>query len=148
MTDIVLQTKDYLAASTAITRHVGTRIYPGVLPLDALSAASSTQGAIALRVIGGENVAHLNGYAGTGQDHVQVDTQAKTHIAREAIDEQVRLRMAPSFLGTYGSVFVSGIHQEGDLIFLEEQPDDGSDDWRYRAIRTFLVTYSEATSTG
>lgn len=93
---------------------------------------------------------NLTGPCGTNTVNVQIDcwsrgsggaTVAETlawAIAGDSTDPKLN-----GYRGTLGGVFVQASLLRGGMQKFEEEPEDGSDDWTYRVMLSFDITYND-----
>lgn len=136
-TGILIRTK--LAATTAVTDLVSTRIRPDAL------VQNDTLPAIAYVEPTSEHMHGLAGVEGTVVGTVSVGCFDSTRIGANALAEQVRLAL-DCFRGTIGTDYVKSILLI-DRLKQYEVPVDGSDSGRYITTLTFEVVTSETIPT-
>lgn len=129
----------YLLTVSAITDVVSTRIYPSVLPQSADPAKSH----IVYQVVSGSSTTHLTGASKHGQTVVQIDCYAPTFSAAEDLELLVWKNLT-HYTGAAGSDTIDvALPEDGSHRQLIDRPQDGSDEYRFRHGRDYLIHHSQ-----
>lgn len=133
--DIGISLNTHLLAQSGVTTLCAQRGHPDVLPKNCLLPAYTYQ------IISDIPSHHMGGVSGLRQARVQFDSYADTRRVATQLDEAIlaELDMESGSLGTPATP-VRTI-QAQDRIDGEDQPIDGSDNWRQVATRDYLVWY-------
>lgn len=125
-----------LGGESTITAIVGTspkRIFPETIP------EKQAMPAICIREIDDEPTSHLNGMSGHGVARVEIGCAATTLAGARVLRNAVRA-VLDKYRGTSASLSirdcVPGSHGTD-----QEQPNDGSDGWRYIASVEYEIGY-------
>lgn len=137
--DIGAGMNTYLLAQAAVKAIVADRGYPDILP-ESLKAYP----AYAYTVISDIPSHHLTGISGLSQARVQFDCYAETRRESNLLAETIRLAI-DSNETTMGGEVVRTCHLENTFRSVDE-PNDGSDKWRYITTQDYLVIYVQSTS--
>lgn len=93
---------------------------------------------------------YLQGRTGTNTVNVQIDCWARgiggatvANSLADAIVGTSENQKLDGFRGTLGGVFVQCCLMRGGRQEFEEEPADGSDEWTYRVMLSFDITYNE-----
>lgn len=124
----------YLLTQTAITDLVGTRIYPDVLP------EACTLPAIVYSEISDNDNYHLSGVCTAAECRVQIDCYGATRASANAVGRKVREIIGNGTSREMGGMQVLSCHSENGHT-MQEQPVNGTDNWRYVRSRDFLIIY-------
>lgn len=143
MADIGVAIVAHLKTKTAVTDLIGSgadmRINAGYLP------QCETLPAVVYHEITGTSYEHLVQGAGTVQDRYQIDCYADTAIAAVELREQIRLAMQTFNHAIWGGIYIHGCNSDTKHSGTDE-PEDGSDAWRYRYSQDYLITYAETAA--
>lgn len=129
----------YVLAQAGVKALVADRGFPGHLP-----EALQKYPAYAYRVISDVPENDLQGESGLSQARVQFDCYADTRSGANALAEAIRAVIAGK-RGARGNEQVRTCHLENTFQD-DEQPDDGSDEWRYLTTQDYLVNYVQSTA--
>lgn len=129
----------YLLAASAVRLLVADRGFPDVLPQDLKAYPAYTY-----TVTSDAPEHHLTGMSGLTQARVQFDCYANTRRESNLLAETIRVTI-DSNETTMGGEVVRTCHLENTFRGAD-QPDDGSDKWRYFTTQDYLVWYVQSTS--
>lgn len=99
----------------------------------------------------GTSLEHLNGVSGLASNRVQIDCYADSSSAAFELSEDVRLNRNGAggalqmFRGTFGELYIHGIHSEDGYREGEDPPEKGSDKVRFWVSRDYIINHSEPT---
>lgn len=142
--DIGISIREYLVGQTTVTAIAADRGFYGNLPKTVLFPAFT------VRVISDQPSHHMGGTSGLRQARVQIDCYDDTFTANGSehvgtrkqanqLDEAI-LALLDMQRGTFGGTFCNTIQVE-DRDESDDDPNDGSDNWRYITTRDYLVWY-------
>ena len=138
MSDIGRDIRTYLQTKTAVTNLVGTRIFPRMMP------QGETLPAVVFSLIGSTSEPRLLGASGGVRALVQLDCYAETHIACNALGEQIRLALH-GYSGTAGNSTIEAMLEAKRELF--DAPTDASDVPAYRVSLDFEIWHNETIPT-
>ncbi len=119
--------RTYLLANAGVAALIGPRCYPGSVK------QSATLPAVAYWVISRTHVQHLKGITDAGTIRIQLDAQAATRLAADAVAEAIvaALKLLAATPATMGAgTPVCDVEIQGPRHG-QEPPADGSDEWTY-----------------
>lgn len=143
MSDVAEGLYSYLLASTDVVNQLaGTvagstfKMFPSVLPQNV------TMPAITYQVISGEGQHHLGASSGLVRYLIQVDSYGDTQLQANTTAEILRLHL-DGYRGAMGS---ESCHrcELSQRRYLEDQPRDASDSYRYRVSQDYTLWVSES----
>jgi hypothetical protein len=142
--DIVVSLNSYLLAQTSVTAICAQRGYPGHLPKGVLYPAYT------IAKISEQPSHHLGGVSGLRECRLQIDcyddgcdTSSGRHVGTRKLCNQLDeaiLAAIDMLQTTTNSTSIRTIQAE-NYFEDDEQPSDGSDQWRYSSTRDYLVWY-------
>ena len=119
------------------------RLYPVNLP----QGYVTTQGSAAVyEIISTVDEHTLSDRSGLVQSRVQVSTYAATHNAAITLAREIKNCGVTTLKGVSSSVDFRGISVESGIRCYNEQPNDGTDSWRFIAEFDFIISYLEGTT--
>lgn len=131
--------REYLISKPEISGYVGDRVY-----VSRLKQGSRLPAIVMHDSISGGSYEHLTGSDGVGTRRVQVDCISHDVTEADDLREEVR-KVTAGFRGLWGStvsVEVIGCNTAGTLSGVDD-PQDGSDNPRWRRIIDFNISYIE-----
>lgn len=131
--DIGTSLQNYLTTQSGVKAICAERGYPDILPKDCLLPAFTYE------VISEIPSHHLGGTSGLRQARVQFDCYADSRKQANELDEAI-LAAIDMVRNTLGGTFCNTV-QAQERISDSDKPEDGSDEWRFRTIRDYLVWY-------
>lgn len=132
--DIGSSINTHILAQSSVTAICADRGYPENLPQGCLLPAFTYE------VISDIPQHHLGGMSGPRMARLQIDSYAATRKQANELDEAILALFASTPRGTFGGTFCNTI-QGQERLSGSDQPIDGSDAWRYIAIRDYLIWY-------
>jgi hypothetical protein len=123
----------YLLGQSTVTAIVADRGKPDGLPQHIELPAYTYE------VISDAPSHHLSGVSGLRQARLQIDCYADTRKRANQLDEAI-LALLDMQRGTFGGTYCNTIQAE-DRVPDRDQPIDGSDKWRYIAMRIYMIWY-------
>lgn len=139
MADIGTAIQDYLTADATVSGLVGTRIRPDVIK------QSETMPAVSYRTISTRHEHNINGAkTGIARSRIQFDCFADTRIGANALAEAIRKSgiLDRGHTTTHG-VYIYSVEIDAGASHGIEQPNDGSDQFRYVTSQDYAFTYGE-----
>jgi hypothetical protein len=141
--DIGASLNSYLLAQSSVTAICADRGYPGHLPKDCLYPAYTYS------IISDVPSHHLGGVSGLRQARVQFDSyddgcningnHTGTRKVCNQLDEAI-LALLDMQRGTLGGTYCNTIQAE-NRFENDEEPTDGTDQWRYVTTRDYMIWY-------
>lgn len=136
MSGIIPAIRGYLLQSSAITDIVGTRIMPGNFDEDV------TTPAVMMYVPYSVPHDHLRGGVSLETAALRVECVSNKYEDSWSLWALVNQRLMQGFLpGLYSGCSISSITQNDGHQVISDRPIDGTDEWHYRTIQTFDVSY-------
>lgn len=135
MSDIGSGIRTLLVAQPSITALISDRVWPDVLPQDAVFPAATYQ------IIAIEHLGKLTGPTGLVTTTLQIDAWAKTRLAANEVANEIRSELN-RFRGIAGAETVRDIFADTGRTDYEP-PEDGSDNGLYRLSRDYRIWHCE-----
>ena len=131
--DIGISLQTHLVAQSGVNAICADRGHPDNLPKDCLLPAFTYE------VISEQPHHHLGGTSGLREARIQFDCYAATRKQANELDEAI-LAALDMQRATLGGTYCNTV-QAQDRISGTDPPIDASDQWRYIAIRDYLIFY-------
>lgn len=128
--------RNILLGVPELTALVGDRIMPGVFDEDVEVPA------VMMYVPYGEPHDCLSGGIGMETANLRVECVSKIYQQSYEVWSIVNKALSKDFVpGLYTGCSISGIYQTDGHLVIPDRPLDGSDEWIYRTIQSFNVSY-------
>lgn len=132
---IAVSIRGVIAASTDVQLIAGNRICVDFVPEDSIMPAAL------LYIIHEEAFDCLGGFVGLERAKIRVECYGETRGQSDGLHKAIRSSLN-GLIGEHYGTMIKGVGQASGRIYLVDKPNDGTDDWLFKTIQTFEVTYN------
>lgn len=132
---IAAEIRGIIAADPDVIALAGGRICVDFIPEDSIMPSAL------LYIISEKSEDCLSGFVGFETAKIRTECYGQTRQEADALHKALRGSLN-GVLGRYGDIVIKGIGQDTGRSYLVEKPNDGTDNWLFRTIQTFEVTYN------
>ena len=139
--DIETQVIQFLLNTFEVAQIVGKRVFVAYIPEDVIN-----EPCVVVTLISSTSGRVLSGHDGRAQSTVQIDSYSLDAIVVKRLNRACKLRMI-SAGRTVEDAHIQSATKVSEFTFAE-QPNDKSDNWRFRRSLRFEITHCETVNTG
>lgn len=124
-----------LLGSTAVTDLIGQRLHTDVINQDSQRPA-------ALMYVVTERAENcLNGFVGFETATVRIEAYGRSRLEADLVMQAIKESLN-GLIGVVSGTPIRGISQNTGIIHLVDKPNDGTDQWQFRSVQSFDVSYN------
>jgi hypothetical protein len=124
-----------IADSPDVIAIAGDRICVDFIPEDSIMPAAL------LYIIHEESFDCLSGFVGLENAKIRIECYGQTRAEADGLHKVIRSSLN-GIIGEHYGTMIKGISQASGRIYLVDKPNDGTDNWLFKTIQTFEVTYN------
>ena len=132
---VAVSIRGVIAASADVIALAGNRICVDFIPEDSVMPAAL------LYIIHEESFDCLSGFVGLENAKIRVECYGETRGQSDELHKAIRSSLN-GLLGMHYGTMIKGVSQASGRIYLVDRPNDGTDNWLFKTIQTFEVTYN------
>lgn len=140
---------EYLLTKPVITNIIGTGSDARLWPINLPETHSVRNGGAAAvyEIISSVDTHTLSDRSGFVKSRIQIATYATTHTATMELARAIKNCGVTQLKGVSGSTSTNfrSVEVESGIRCFNEQPNDGTDSWRYVAEFDFMISYLEGS---
>lgn len=135
MSNIITAIRKIIAESPAVIAQAGNRVCVDFIPEE------SDMPAMLLYVANETASDCFDGFVGFETARIRIECYGETRAQADELHKSARESLN-GVVGVHGDVMIKGIGQNTGRAYLVDKPNDGTDQWLFRTIQTFEVSYN------
>ena len=132
---IAATVRTVIAGDADVIAVAGNRICVDFIPEDSIMPAAL------LYIIHEESFDCLSGFVGLENAKIRIECYGQTRSEADALHRVIRASLN-GLIGEHNGTMIKGVSQASGRIYLADKPNDGTDNWLFKTIQTFEVTYN------